>query len=85
MREAPISVRRTKMCPTFYTGLCNDVSCNFAHSFEELRIRSPSETDSHPYSSPLLSPATPEEPKDEAYIRALADLIESIGSMDFNP
>ncbi len=37
LRVAPASVRKTKLCPLFETGLCYDSYCNYAHGVDELR------------------------------------------------
>ena len=85
MREAPVTLLKTKMCPSFYSRMCSNDSCNFAHSLNELRSRTPSETDSSSR-SPMLSPATSHQSSssDTIYFQALATLIEGLGSVEFD-
>lgn len=40
LRVAPASVRKTKLCPLFASGLCFDSFCNYAHGLEEMRLNS---------------------------------------------
>ena len=79
LREAPFCVRKTKMCPAQYSGLCSNESCNFAHSIDELKSRPSSDAATAFCVSPAESNMSSMQPD---YFDAMVSLLESMGSLD---
>jgi hypothetical protein len=71
LRVAPASVRKTKLCPLYPSGLCFDTFCNYAHGLEDMRS-------SCHYSPSTPSPREPLESTSSEQYTALLNMLSQV-------